>query len=743
MKKNLTKIFALVLALVMVLTLFAACKGNEEQVDPTDDSSAEPTEGAVWEMSDEEKTMKYFKEYTYGEDYVDLYGAIGDKVTADMVEERNGLAYVTVDEVEYPLGMDFLSMAMVYKCDPIAGSEKFKTADDLYNFWWKLYIQRWNYLAIEVPLYSNQYYHVYNSKIQDYVVSPYWGVANAIQVASVDTEKGENSVIIGNTTELNDSFRYGAFGVSSPNAAQNDISKLTQGLDTVTTDEEGAMVWNDTVVEKHDEVTNADGSKTTTIKIAEDLLFSDGTPITAKNYLAFTLAFNTPVMDAVSNYTYVGGQYYVGWNEFKAATEPTPFAGLRLIDDYTFSVTIDPSQLPYYYETSWLGFSPVPVAEWLGDADIKDDGEGAYITESFYAKNGEDEDWAMTDHILAARTDISTYAYSGAYTIASWDASTSTAVLKINPNYKGDFAGRKPSIETISYVRVVKETQNEWLTTGKVDILADITGGDETKAALKIVDDNPDKFFSTYYNRAGYGKLGFRGDFGPAMFAEVRRAVLYSIDRNAFAQDFTGGYGAVVHGPYYEGSAPYVANKDSILLDQYATSEASAIAQLEKGGWVYNVNGEAYKEGDGIRYRKLGLKYQTPENLAYASIDGNYKTVEINGEYYMPLVINWFCTSDNEVSELLKTYWQTSEITKNIGMEVQYTQGEFNPLLAELYQSTADGWNGTAVYSAFNFATGFNSAIYDYSYNWSVDPDYYDYSQFFIWDEADVYWLNK
>ena len=741
MKKNLTKIFALVLALVMVLTLFAACKKNDGNTDEPTDDSTDPVEVPSWTMSEEEQSMDYFKEYEYGTDYVDLYGAIGDKVTADMVEERDGLAYVTVDDTEYELGMDFLSMAMVYKCDPIEGSEEFSTADDVYNFWWKLYIQRWNYLAVEVPLYSNQYYHVYNSKIQDYSVSPYWGAANALPVASVDTSKGENSVILGNTTELNDSFRYAAFGVSSPNAAQNDITKMTQGLETVTTNEEGAMVWNDTVVKSHEEVTNEDGSKTTTIEIYDDLVYSDGTPITAKDYLSFVLAFNTPVMDAVSNYTYVGGQNYVGWADFKAATEPTPFTGLRLINDYTFSVTLDPSQLPYYYETSWLSFGPTPLNEWLGDADIKDDGEGAYITESFYAKDG--DDWAMEDHILAARTDISTYPYSGAYTIESWDASTSTAVLKLNPNYKGDFAGRKPSIETISYIRIVAETQNEWLTTGKVDILADITGGDETKAALKIAEDEPEKYSSTYYNRAGYGKLGFRGDFGPAMFAEVRRAVMYSIDRNAFAQDFTGGYGAVVHGPYYEGSAPYLANKDTILLDQYATSEASAIAQLEKGGWIYNSKGELYQEGDGIRYRELGRKYQTPENLAYASIDGNYKTVEIDGKYYMPLVINWFCTADNNVSEMLKTYWQTSEITKNIGMEVQYTQGEFNPMLAELYQSTADGWNGTAVYSAFNFATGFNSAIYDYAYNWSVNPDYYDYSQFYIWDEADVYWLNK
>ena len=379
------------------------------------------------------------------------------------------------------------------------------------------------------------------------------------------------------------------------------------------------------------------------------------------------------------------------------------------------------------------------VGLWLGDCDIMDDGEGCYLSDEFYAKNG--DSYTMAAHIAASKTDISTYPWSGPYVVSDFNESELTATMTLNPYFKGDYTGQTPSIETVSYVKMVSETQNEWLTTGKIDVLCDITGGDETDAALQIVKDNPEKFSSTYYNRAGYGKLSFRCDFGPAAFAEVRQAVAYSIDRNKFAQDFTGGYGTIVNGPYYQGSDAYLANEDTILLDQYATSEASAIAALEEGGWIYNAEGGEYTEG--IRYKKLALSEQSDANINYASKDGAYKTVEIDGEYYMPLVINWFCTENNDVSEMLKTAWDGSAITEAIGMDVQWTQGTWESMQGELYQLEAYGYAGTPLYSAFNFATGFTSTIYDYSWNWTVDPSMYDgYSIAYLKDAADIYWMN-
>lgn len=746
------KLLALLLVIVMVAALMSGC--NESGNDSTEPSgTSDTTEGTdgtedATDPVETEPERGAIEDYEYGTDYISLYEQFGDDVTIDMVEEHDGLAYITMDGEQYELGMDFLSMAMVYNTTPIEGNEDFDTAEKIYNEWWKLYIQRWNYLVPEVPLYSNQYYHVYNAKMQNYEVNPYWGASQAIVDVTIDTSKGENSVVMGSATDLTGSFRYASFGVSNPSASDLDITNMTGGLtlSTTTATKEGTYAWNPTVVESHEAVTNEDGSETFTIKIYEDMQFSDGSPITAKNYLAFVMAFSTPVAAEAATRDHHAGMNLAGYADFAAYTGPEDgvgnkvFTGLHLIDEYTFSVTIDAEYLPYYYDIVYASFGPDYLPLWLGDCDILDDGEGCYLSDEFYAKN-DDGSYVMAEHIRNSRNDISTYPYPGPYVVSDYDASELTATLTINPYFKGNYEGTKPSVEVVSYVKVVSETQNEWLTTGRIDLLQDITGGSETAEALALVEANPDQFASTYYDRAGYGKLDFRCDFGPASFPEVRRAIAYSIDRNAFAQEFTGGYGTVVHGPYYMGSAAYMANQDTILLDQYAVSEASAIAELEAGGWIYNAEGGEYTEG--VRYKKLSSADLSDANVNYSSQDGAYKTVEVNGEYYMPLVVNWFCTEDNEVSEQLKTAWANSSVVSEMGMVVQWTQGTWDAMQGERYQLADYGYQGPPMYTAFNFATGFTSAVFDYSYNWTIDPSMYDdYTISYLKDEADFYWLD-
>lgn len=741
------KLLALLLAMVMVFALAACNNTNNDPSEPpasgTTPSTGEATDPT--ETQDTQPDRGLLSDYTYGEDgdYTSLYEAIGEYVTIDDVYEIDGLAYVEYEGKEYELGADFLSMAMVYKCEPEGTG--YETATDIYNEWWRLYMQRWNYLVPEIPLYSNDYYFVYNAKIKNFEISPFWSASKAVVEASVDTTLGSNSVILGSNTDLSGSFRYAIFGKSSPGASDLDVQGLTTGLATVAADRNGDYIWNDTVVESWEATNNDDGSKTYTIKIYDDMVFSDGSPITAKNYLVHTLVFGSPIATEAASRDHNAGMNYVGYKAYHDATETTPFAGLRLIDDYTFSVTIDPQYLPYYYDVTYASFDPVYLPMWLGENfTVADDGEGAYIkglteADDWYAKDG--DSYVMAAHIAEARMDINTYPYSGPYVVSEWDASALTATMTLNPNFKGTLYGTKPTIEKVSYIKVVQETQNDLLVAGGIDVLCDITGGDKTDAALAIIDNNPGKFESTYYSRPGYGKLGFRADFGPVYFTEVRQAIMYSIDRNEFAQQFTGGYGSVVHGAYYLSQTPYLTVKDSIILNQYAASEAAAIAVLEEGGWIYNAEGGEYTEG--IRYKKLAKSELTEANLAYASLDGTYKTVEVNGEYYMPLVINWFCTTNNDVSEMLKTAWAGSPITEAIGMNVQYTQGDFNTLQAEYGQDEAAGYTGPALYSAFNLATGFTSGVYDFSWNWTIDPDLWDsYSYFYIMDEADFYWFE-
>ena len=110
----------------------------------------------------------------------------------------------------------------------------------------------------------------------------------------------------------------------------------------------------------------------------------------------------------------------------------------------------------------------------------------------------------------------------------------------------------------------------------------------------------------------------------------------------------------------------------------------------------------------------------------------------------MPLAINWYGTQPNDVTDQLVTAWQTNpNATTAIGMYITYTECDFNGgLYGELYRYEQYGYDGTPKLNAVNFATGFTSAIYDYSFNWTINPDMYDqYQMAFIADEAD-FWEN-
>lgn len=695
----------------------------------------------------EEAETKSISGKEYGVDYTSLYSQFGKETTiADVTEdEETGLCYIEKDGVEYELGLDFLSMAMVYNTQVVDGWD---TEDDVYATWWRYYMQRWNYLMPEIPLYANEYYDLYNAQIKgtdEHPTNPYWSPAAAL--IDWTSEKEDNSIIMGNTTDLSGKFRYAAFGGTNPGAADLDVQNLSTGLETVATTKEGGFEWNPTVVKSHEETMNEDGTRTYTVTIYDDLKLSDGTPVTVKNYVVFPMVFSSPVGVAAAGKDHQSGMTLEGFKTFNTydGTEGSgtkELAGLRMIDDYTYSITVSADYANYFYAISYAGLSAYDVSLWIGDADVKDDGNGVYFTDDFYAKEG--DKYVMADHIVTASQNTdTTYPYSGPYVVKSYDSADKSAVLELNPNFKGNYEGVKPTIAKVVYKKIVSSTQLEDLKAGTLDVIAGITGGDETNEALALADGSDGKYVYTHYSRAGYGKLGFRADYGPAQFTEVRQAIAYCMDRAKFAKDFTGGYGGVVDGPYYSGSWMYKAAVDQgMILNAYATSVDSAIEVLTEGGWVYDAEGNDYVEG--VRYKKIPGDIATENDINYKSKDGAYVTTKVGDDYYMPLVLNWYGTSDNLFTDQLMTGFASNDNVIAAGFNVQYTIGDFSPMLDELYQAAVYGYySGSPMYSVFNFATGFTSAAYDYSYQMTIDPAMYDdYSAYYIKDQADIFWLK-
>lgn len=498
---------------------------------------------------------------------------------------------------------------------------------------------------------------------------------------------GASELIFGSNTEISGDWAHGAQWTN--NATDNMIRRMMNDYDTVGFNKNAEVVVNKSVVDGDIEsVLNEDGTKTFTVKLQKDLMFSDGTPITAQHFLAGTLLFNHPVVkemgskaDAPS--TIVGGKEY-------QSGEKTMMSGLRLIDEYTYSVQIKEDKVPFFFELTYAGADPMSIQMWLGDGyAVKDDGEGAYI-------EGDLSPDVLKEKVEKARFLSEGRVTAGPYKLVSYDKAAKQAVLEINPYYKGNFEGVKPSVQKIIITKVEDATQFDALTTGGVNLLNGLTGGDVVNKALDI--EKQGGFKTITYDRAGFGKLMFQCDFGPTQFKNVRHAVAHLLNRPDFANTFTGGYGSLVHGPYGIAMWAYQESEEELdeKLNTYPYSFEEAEKLLVADGWVLAADGSEYKEG--IRYKEV-----TPEEA------GDYAhNVKVGDKTLMPLIIEWASTANNPVSELLSTMLAKNPDLIKAGLEVRQATMDFSELLNWTYRDgSVDPRYKVKTYGLYNFATNF------------------------------------
>lgn len=142
------------------------------------------------------------------------------------------------------------------------------------------------------------------------------------------------------------------------------------GYATTYYDAAGEFHVNPTVVDGDYTTTeNADGSKTFTFKIQEDLKWNDGTPITAKDYVFGTLFVASPqwLLTGASNAT--TAEDLVGFEAYHNG-ESQEFPGIKLIDDYTFAITLKAEKVPYFYEMALISATPTPLHVYAKNVDV-------------------------------------------------------------------------------------------------------------------------------------------------------------------------------------------------------------------------------------------------------------------------------------------------------------------------------------------------------------------------------------
>lgn len=541
----------------------------------------------------------------------------------------------------------------------------------------------------------------------------------------------ENKLIYASSTEMSGDFTSGLF---DNNATDMMTSDLIEDYSTMSMDRDGAYVYNMTVLaEEPTKVKNEDGSLTVTMKIKEGLTYNTGKAITAKDFAFKILFSNSETADELGGRGSSGIMYPNG-PAFNACTINV-LPDVRLVDEYTISVTISSDYVPYYYESTYASVSPWDSEFWLGEGYIvKDDGEGCYLS-----KDGEvvtmnaDLAAAVADTFTGARTGKTLpHVSAGPYQLVSFDESAKQTTLEINPNYAGNFEGQKPAIKTLVITYTTPSTWSDALKTGAIDFYDSIADGNEVNTVMDMIDQGAE-LATDKFSRAGYGKIQFVCDVTPTQFVEVRQAIAHLLDREEFVKTFCQGWGTVVNGPF--ASAFWMAQDSKDLfadeLNTYAFDVDTAAKLLDEGGWTLTADGSAWTDGSGLRYKEV-----TAEQAQYMD-----ECVTLaNGKILMPLIIKWASSDGNPVSDLLSVLLANSDGVKNIGMEIRQDVMNFPTLMGYLYRQDLYGVGGTDFtvpkYSMYNLATGWTSALYDYSFNWTDDPAFVanGYNTNFLYD---------
>ncbi|MCL2124669.1 MAG: ABC transporter substrate-binding protein [Oscillospiraceae bacterium] len=493
--------------------------------------------------------------------------------------------------------------------------------------------------------------------------------------ANINSKVPRDTFIVG-TPAMNGDFIPG-FGNS---AYDKSIKVLTNGFyETYWETPDGQLALNPTVVKDEQISFDADGNKTYTFTIWDDLKWNNGETIYAKDYVATYLFFDSPEYAAVGAVFELEG--IIGTFEYLEG-DAEYYAGVKLIDDFTFSLTVSADELPYFWESAFVTtapYGPICLKTYSPGNDIISDENGSRFV----------NDIAADCERIAAGERYAPTVTCGPYKFISFDGSTVT--MQRNQFYKSDQTGNKPVFEWVIQKEVPTETDVDMVLSGDIDFRAGNVEGNKIEAAIASENGS-----YTTYLRAGYGLLAFACNFGPTADVNVRWAIASIIDRNTIINNVLGGYGGTVDASYGMAQWTYQLKRREIA------AQLTPIAfNLDKANDLLDLSDYKY-EADGT----------TPFDRTKAGPDGSYMRYNSNGEM---LVIHHLSASPTVGGAI------ESETIKNaplVGMKYEVTHGEFNDLLNNYYYGADMG--DDQYFHSFNLAVDFTSVDDKY---WSSHSD--------------------
>ena len=441
---------------------------------------------------------------------------------------------------------------------------------------------------------------------------------------------------------------------------------------------DGRIMLNPAVVSNVQTSVDSAGNKTYTFTIHNDLKWSDGSALTAEDYVASVLLYASPELASDGSFFSTAGDALSGYGEYNIG-DTAILKGIRLIDTYRFSATIASEVLPNFYETAYVAFSPVPLSVWLPGVSISSDAGGSRF------------DREIASHIQRiTETELHGPSVScGPYKFVNYDGTS--VHLEKNRYFKGDRYGRQPIFNDVIVKEIDYSSDAGMIAKGEIDLIPYTI----EPSLLDSVKSNPGTAIHSF-RRAGYGQIAFQVDRGPVADANVRWAIAHIIDRDVFVDQVLGGYGGTVDANYCVAQWTYQARRSQLdtKLKPITFNIDLANDLLDQTEWKY--------EADGA----------TPFDRTKASAGGTYMRYNSKGEM---LVIHHLSASP-PVGAVVE-----NEITKKgplVGLKYEVTQSDWSELYEHYYYSSDLGPN--RYYHAFNLADNF-SAFDDKTVSWHSD----------------------
>ncbi|MEC0201148.1 ABC transporter substrate-binding protein [Paenibacillus lautus] len=288
-----------------------------------------------------------------------------------------------------------------------------------------------------------------------------------------------------------------------------------------------------------------------TFKLKQGVTYSDGTPVTVKDYAFAMKVLHDASYDGQSDIfsTHVkGGQEY---HDGKAKD----ISGVKVIDDHTIEIEVTEAN--------------AMTKDSLGDI--------SFVPEAYYGKDYKQGNLEYMKNLHTKPIG------SGQYVLKSF-APGQEVVLEANPNY---FLGA-PKIKNVIYKTTTDETKLAMFQSGEIDMDM-VTVNEDTVEELKSMGFLDINIFPTN----GYGYVAMNHKNPKFQDAKVRQALLYGLNRAEIVEIIYGPYANVINIPQSNVSWAYTT--EGIDTHEFDIEKAKQL--LDEAGWVPGADGIREKDG--------------------------------------------------------------------------------------------------------------------------------------------------